>query len=289
MSQLHIPVSCWREPRLPGESPPTKDSRFIVESKHPIPDIILQAKSQPTNPPQKENVVVRYQTDPTLKLTVDSLSKHVDSLQIQLKELRDKVNPLVALMEDVKLTNLKVDAIAKTVTDLSNNLNPLIPIMRRMLDKNTDQSRSEDDVDSPAFSPINTNPTSPAVSEEPAVITTPPDSNFSLSSKSVTVRYKILGPSKIYQYDEYAKNNPMELQGIKKSKLEEFKANIRIINPSIVLLSETHWNKNLNLNFSSYNIIRSDREDSYGGVTILIKKILSSPPCNGIFVPKSNA
>ena len=67
-------------------------------------------------------------------------------------------------------------------------------------------------------------------------------------------------------------------RGLKKEKLIEFKQNLSLLNPSIVIISETHWNKRSIIKFSSYNIIRKDRDDSFGGVAILVKKNFSFSP-----------
>ena len=55
----------------------------------------------------------------------------------------------------------------------------------------------------------------------------------------------------------------MECEG--KSRLEEFKHFLNYSIPSVVLLSETHWNDSFNVQFSSYNAIKKDRSDRRGG------------------------
>lgn len=59
-------------------------------------------------------------------------------------------------------------------------------------------------------------------------------------------------------------------RGLTKSKLIEFKYNLRLLSPDVVILSETHWKPNSIPTFKAYNLISKNREDDYGGVAILI-------------------
>lgn len=61
-------------------------------------------------------------------------------------------------------------------------------------------------------------------------------------------------------------------RGLYKSRLEEFKNNLRFHNPHIVLLSETHWKNEYKVKFSSYNSFVLNRVGQGGGVAILTKK-----------------
>ena len=71
------------------------------------------------------------------------------------------------------------------------------------------------------------------------------------------------------------------------SKLESFTQLVHDANCDIFALSETWLNPGLNLNFRDFNIIRSDRDDSHGGVLLGIRKCYSfyrinTPPVSGI-------
>lgn len=58
-----------------------------------------------------------------------------------------------------------------------------------------------------------------------------------------------------------------------KSKLEEFRYNLRKSDPLFVLLSETHWKNKYNISFKAYVCIKKNRIDKQkGGVAILLKK-----------------
>ena len=60
-------------------------------------------------------------------------------------------------------------------------------------------------------------------------------------------------------------------RGLTKSRLQEFKHFLSYSVPSVVLLSETHWNDSFTPKFSSYNVINKNRhERSGGGVAILV-------------------
>ena len=62
-----------------------------------------------------------------------------------------------------------------------------------------------------------------------------------------------------------------------RSKLELFKNNLRSSNPSIVLLSETHWVDSHPVAFDAYNCFVKNRADKNGGgVAILVKKSISA-------------
>ena len=63
-----------------------------------------------------------------------------------------------------------------------------------------------------------------------------------------------------------------------RSKLTEFKLKLRFHDPSIVLLSETHWVDDFEVNFSCYDIFRRNRNAYGGGVAILGKNPLSASP-----------
>jgi exonuclease III len=60
--------------------------------------------------------------------------------------------------------------------------------------------------------------------------------------------------------------------------LEEFKSHLRLHDPHIVLLSETHWKDEYKVKFSSYNSFTLNRASQGGGVAILIKKNLQATP-----------
>ncbi len=57
-----------------------------------------------------------------------------------------------------------------------------------------------------------------------------------------------------------------------KSKLVEFKQQLRDLNPHVVLLSETHWKDEYIPKFSAYTPIVLNRSGQGGGVAILAKK-----------------
>lgn len=57
-----------------------------------------------------------------------------------------------------------------------------------------------------------------------------------------------------------------------RAKLEEFKANLRVTNPSIVLLSETHWKDQYIPKFTAFHSFVLNRPGPGGGVVILVRK-----------------
>lgn len=62
-----------------------------------------------------------------------------------------------------------------------------------------------------------------------------------------------------------------------RAKLDLFKNNLRSSNPSIVLLSETHWVDSHPAAFDAYNCFVKNRTDKNGGgVAILVKKSISA-------------
>lgn len=65
-------------------------------------------------------------------------------------------------------------------------------------------------------------------------------------------------------------------RGLSKSRLEEFKNFLCLSNPSIVLLSETFWNKNCKVKFKNYQIIQMNSPNRPGGgVVILVSNTIS--------------
>ena len=52
-------------------------------------------------------------------------------------------------------------------------------------------------------------------------------------------------------------------RGLNKSNLTEFKANLDTLDPTIVLLSETHGNNNFKPSFSNYNLVFCSRRNSF--------------------------
>jgi exonuclease III len=58
--------------------------------------------------------------------------------------------------------------------------------------------------------------------------------------------------------------------------LEEFKSHLRLHDPHIVLLSETHWKDEYTVKFSAYNSFTLNWVSQVGGVAILIKKKLQA-------------
>lgn len=63
-----------------------------------------------------------------------------------------------------------------------------------------------------------------------------------------------------------------------KSKLQEFKYNLLLTNPHIVLLSETHWKDHYTAQFSAYQTFALNRPTQGGGVAILVKKNIQTSP-----------
>jgi hypothetical protein len=63
-----------------------------------------------------------------------------------------------------------------------------------------------------------------------------------------------------------------------KSKLQEFKCILKLTNPHIVLLSETHWRDNYTAHFSAYKSFTLNRPTLGGGVAILVKKNIQTAP-----------
>jgi len=61
-------------------------------------------------------------------------------------------------------------------------------------------------------------------------------------------------------------------RSLRLAKLEQFKAALRVTNPSVVLLSETHWNDKYTPIFSAYQTFYTNRHSSGGGVAILVRK-----------------
>ena len=50
-------------------------------------------------------------------------------------------------------------------------------------------------------------------------------------------------------------------RGLTKSKLEEFRHYLSLINPEVTLLSETHWNSGFAPKFKSHHILRKYRSN----------------------------
>ncbi|EFX62081.1 hypothetical protein DAPPUDRAFT_337474 [Daphnia pulex] len=69
-------------------------------------------------------------------------------------------------------------------------------------------------------------------------------------------------------------------RGLTKSKLEEFRNYLSLVNPEVALLSETHWNSGFAPKCKSHvHILRKDRPNRLGGgVAILISKSLQFSP-----------
>jgi len=62
-------------------------------------------------------------------------------------------------------------------------------------------------------------------------------------------------------------------RGLLNEKLVELKANLRAVDPTLVLLSETHWKSKYKATFTAYNSFVLNRSDqSWGGVAILVRK-----------------
>ena len=75
-------------------------------------------------------------------------------------------------------------------------------------------------------------------------------------------------------------------RGLNKSRLSEFKTNLDTLDPTLVLLSETHWSNKYLPSFSNYNLIFKNRpRNTFGGVAILVKKKISYVP---LTLPDSN-
>ena len=75
-------------------------------------------------------------------------------------------------------------------------------------------------------------------------------------------------------------------RSLNNARLAEFRSNLSIHNPSIVLLSETHWSDSYSVRFKSYNCIVKNRPpNGKGGVAILIKKSIPFIPLS---LPDSN-
>lgn len=70
-----------------------------------------------------------------------------------------------------------------------------------------------------------------------------------------------------------------------KSKLQEFKYNLLLTNPHIVLLSETHWKDSYVAQSSAYKPFALNRPTQGGGVAILVKKNIRATP---LTFPQSN-
>ncbi|KAI9556127.1 hypothetical protein GHT06_018700 [Daphnia sinensis] len=68
-------------------------------------------------------------------------------------------------------------------------------------------------------------------------------------------------------------------RGLTKTKLEEFYHYLSLVNPEVVLLSETHWNSSFAPKFKTHHILKKDRPNRLGGgVAILISKSLQFSP-----------
>lgn len=73
--------------------------------------------------------------------------------------------------------------------------------------------------------------------------------------------------------------------GFLKSNLEEFKYLLRLTNPDLVIVSETHWNPKINLSFQHYKLFRKDQVGHKdGGVAILVHNSIHCVP----FLPPSS-
>jgi hypothetical protein len=68
-------------------------------------------------------------------------------------------------------------------------------------------------------------------------------------------------------------------RGLTKSKLEELRHYLSLVNPEVALLSETHWNSGFAHKFKPHHILRKDHPNRLGGgVAILISKSLQFSP-----------
>lgn len=65
-------------------------------------------------------------------------------------------------------------------------------------------------------------------------------------------------------------------RGLFRAKLQEFRENLRSVNPLIVFLSETHWKNEYTIKFSAYNSYLLNRPSQGGGVAILVKKAIQT-------------
>lgn len=65
-------------------------------------------------------------------------------------------------------------------------------------------------------------------------------------------------------------------RGFYREKLEEFKFNLRKLNPHLVLLSETFWRDQYTIKFSDYTPFFVNRQSLGGGVAILVKKSITA-------------
>ena len=74
--------------------------------------------------------------------------------------------------------------------------------------------------------------------------------------------------------------------GLLKSNLEELKHFLRLTNPDLVIVSETHWIPKINPSFQNYKLFRKDRQSGHkgGGVAILVHNSIHCVP----FLPPSS-
>nr|CAH0102047.1 unnamed protein product [Daphnia galeata] len=65
-------------------------------------------------------------------------------------------------------------------------------------------------------------------------------------------------------------------RGLFRAKLQEFRENLRSVNPIFVFLSETHWKNEYTIKFSADNSYLLNRPGQGGGVAILVKKAIQT-------------
>jgi len=62
-------------------------------------------------------------------------------------------------------------------------------------------------------------------------------------------------------------------RGLTKSRLQEFRSRLNNDDPDLVFVSETFWNKNFTVKFTTYQFFKKDRSSRHGGgVALLVEK-----------------
>ena len=90
--------------------------------------------------------------------------------------------------------------------------------------------------------------------------TTPTDASLVLSGLT-PADYKILEITTTENFKCLQWNS----RGLTKSKLEEFRHYLSLVNPEVALLSEKHWNSGFAPKFKTHHILRKDCPNRLGG------------------------
>ncbi|KZS10385.1 Uncharacterized protein APZ42_025160 [Daphnia magna] len=166
----------------------------------------------------------------------------IDDLRQQISQLKTQIE-IITLHQPT--TTARIDALEATVDDIQEKIAPLTNLPQA-LDKIKVDMTSGFDSNNAQLAAI-----------------------ASLLQGIRPPEPKMTRPLKIIQWNA---------RSLYKSKLQEFKFNIRTSNPHIVLISETFWRDEYIPRFSAYNTFYANRITHGGGVAILVKKNLQATP-----------